>query len=310
MDRGTSLGGVPTTLNTAPDYALPVVTATAAKTTVDVGTDAVLSGTSVLAAIGNGALTKAVIDFGDGTAAVTVPVADGSYTATHNYAAKGAFTATVAIKDAVSGAVLGSKTVAITVAEVAVPTESATPTPTSTPTSTPSATPSAPPTPSPTATPSATATATASASVPPSSSAPLSGEAAVTLSSAVLAPGDKITISGVNFKPGTVAEFVLHSKPVTLGTATVASDGTVTLSVNLPRTAVAGKHTIVVDGRRLSGNPVKVRSPLTISAAGQVAAIERVGVTSNATDKVIGVAVVLLLVAGVSFVNLRRVGGH
>ncbi|WP_146233398.1 beta-galactosidase [Arthrobacter psychrolactophilus] len=296
VDRGTSLGGVPTTLNTAPNYTPAVVTATAEKTTVDVGADAVVSGTSALAAIGNGALTKAVVDFGDGAAAVTVPVVDGRYTATHNYAAKGAFIATVAIKDAVSGSVLGTKTVAISVADAATPTESATPTPTATPSPTPT------PTPSP--------TATASASATPSNSAPSDGVAAVSLSAGTLAPGERLTISGVNFKPGTVAEFVLHSKPVTLGTATVAPDGTVTLSVNLPQNASVGKHTIVVDGKRINGRPVKVRSPLTIRVLGSVAQIERVAVTSGAHDALIGVGVGLLLVAGVSFVSRRRMSGH
>ncbi len=270
VDRGTSLGGVPTTLNTAPDYTLPVVTAAAAKSTVDVGADAVVSGTSALAAIGSGALTNAVVDFGDGTAAVTIPVVDGSYSATHSYTAKGAFTATAAIKDAVSGSVLGTKTVAISVVEVAVPTESAT----------------------------------------PSNPVPSGGAAAISLSSGTLAPGEELTISGVNFKPGTATQFVMHSKPVKLGTATVANDGTVTLSVNLPEEVVAGKHTIVVDGKGLNGKPVKVRAPLTISASGSVAQIERVGVTTSVKDKLIGLAAVLLLVAGVSIVNRRRVGGH
>jgi beta-galactosidase GanA len=270
VDRGTSLGGVPTTLNTAPDYTLPVVTAAAAKSTVDVGADAVVSGTSALAAIGNGALTNAVVDFGDGTAAVTVPVVGGSYSATHSYSAKGEFTATAAIKDAVSGSILGTKTVAISVAEVAVPTESAT----------------------------------------PSNPAPSGGAAAVSLSSGTLAPGDELTISGVNFKPGTVVEFVLHSKPVKLGTATVANDGTVTLSVHLPQDVLAGKHTIVVDGQGLNGKPVKVRSPLTISASGSVTQMEQVMVTTSVNDKLIGFAAVLLLMAGVFIVSRRRVGGH
>ncbi|MDJ0315085.1 beta-galactosidase [Arthrobacter sp. H35-D1] len=147
VDRGTSLGGVPTTLNTAPDYTLPVVAAEVDKAKHDVGEKAVVSGTSALAAIGDGALTNAVIDFGDGSEAVTVPVVDGAFSAERSFAEKGPYTAMVAIKDAVSGSVLGTDSVEIAVAgegtaptETAAPSESATPSDTAAPTA--SATPS------------------------------------------------------------------------------------------------------------------------------------------------------------------------
>ncbi|MDO5753703.1 beta galactosidase jelly roll domain-containing protein, partial [Arthrobacter sp.] len=163
VDRGTSLGGVPTKLNTAPDYALPVVTAVAGQAKYDVGEKAVISGTSVLAAIGDGALTNAVIDFGDGSAAVTVPVVNGAYSAERSFAKTGNYAATVRIKDAVSGATLGTKALEIAVGgEATTPTQTATPSATATPS--PSATASASPSASATATPSATASATPSAS--------------------------------------------------------------------------------------------------------------------------------------------------
>ncbi|PYH01891.1 beta-galactosidase [Arthrobacter stackebrandtii] len=115
VDRGTSLGGVPTTLNAAPSYTLPEVSAAPDKEKYDAGTPVAISGTSALAAIGDGALTNAVVDFGDGGEAVTVPVKGGAFTASRAIAADGSYTAKVSIKDAVSGAVLGSTELAVTV---------------------------------------------------------------------------------------------------------------------------------------------------------------------------------------------------
>lgn len=161
VDRGTSLGGVPTTLNTALDYTLPVVAAAAVKPSYDVGATAVVSGTSALAAIGDGALTDAVVAFGDDSEPVTVPVANGAFSAEHSFAAQGTFTATATIKDAVSGAVLGAKSFDIVVAEAGTePTDPATPTESAAPTET--ATPSESAAPSETATPSESASPTES----------------------------------------------------------------------------------------------------------------------------------------------------
>ncbi|WP_051388849.1 beta-galactosidase [Arthrobacter sp. 35W] len=125
LDRGTSLGGVPTTLNTAANYVPAVITAGVNVPEGDAGTRVSVSGTVTLPAIGDGALSTAVVDFGDG-GKVTVPVTDGKYSATHDYAKDGAYTASVTVKDAVSGAVLGTKNTAVTVGE-AVPTEPAAP---------------------------------------------------------------------------------------------------------------------------------------------------------------------------------------
>lgn len=135
VDRGTSPGGVPTTLNTAPDYTLPEITAAAGKASYHVGATAVVSGTSALAAIADGALTDAVVTFGDDSEPVTVPIANGAFSAEHSFAGKGTFKATATIKDAVSGSVLGAKSFDIVVAEAgAEPTDSATPTESAAPT--------------------------------------------------------------------------------------------------------------------------------------------------------------------------------
>ena len=78
MDRGTSPGGVPTTLNTAPNYTLPVVTAARAANLRAASAATVMNGTSALCVFNDCALTIGFIDFGDGSDPATVPVACGS----------------------------------------------------------------------------------------------------------------------------------------------------------------------------------------------------------------------------------------
>jgi len=112
VDSGTSLGGVPSSLNAAPGYQAAVVSAQAVETSPAQGPGVTIaaSGTVALAPLGNGALTSATLDFGDGTAPVAVPVAGGAFSAVHSYAKKGSYTIVATVRDAVSGAVLGTAT--------------------------------------------------------------------------------------------------------------------------------------------------------------------------------------------------------
>ena len=80
-----------------------------------------------------------------------------------------------------------------------------------------------------------------------------------------MAPGGELTITGKNFKPGTKATFTLHSKPVLLGTAVVAKDGSVSLAVKLPANVPAGKHTVVIAGTGADGKPAEVSIALTVT---------------------------------------------
>ncbi|MDO5754387.1 LPXTG cell wall anchor domain-containing protein [Arthrobacter sp.] len=78
--------------------------------------------------------------------------------------------------------------------------------------------------------------------------------------------GQPLTITGENFKPGTTATFTLHSDPVVLGRATVAADGTVSLTATVPANVPAGQHSVVISGTDVSGEAVEVSIQLTVTA--------------------------------------------
>lgn len=129
-------------------------------------------------------------------------------------------------------------------------------------TPTPTPTPSATATATPTETPTATATVTPDATTPPAADEP-SG----TLSSTTVAAGADLTITGENFKPGSIATFTLHSDPVVLGTSTVATDGSVALTTKVPETVPAGVHTVIITGTDNAGESATVSISLTVTAA-------------------------------------------
>lgn len=202
VDKGTSLGGIPTTLNEAANYTAANVTATvsvgsgngAAKRAVVALAAAedgnrTVSGSAGVAAIGDGAILNAVVDFGDGSAPVTVPVVDGNYSASHLYTADGSYTATVKIVDDVSGSVVGTTTSEFVVGAEATasPTATASASPSATASASATATESASPSASASASPSASASASPSATEQPSPTASTT-EPAVTDSPATEQP--------------------------------------------------------------------------------------------------------------------------
>ena len=58
-------------------------------------------------------------------------------------------------------------------------------------------------------------------------------------------PGDHFTIHGTGLPAGSTVSFELHSTPVSLGSTTVAPDGSYSLSGTIPASTVAGAHHIV-----------------------------------------------------------------
>lgn len=58
-------------------------------------------------------------------------------------------------------------------------------------------------------------------------------------------PGDHFTASGTGLPPGSTVTFVLHSTPVTLGSATVARDGSYTFAGVIPSDVAPGAHEII-----------------------------------------------------------------
>ncbi len=92
-------------------------------------------------------------------------------------------------------------------------------------------------------------------------------------------PGDKFTITGVGLPPGSVITIELHSTPVTLGTVTVAPDGTFSLSGTIPANVDPGAHHIVAT---LSG------PGLTPTAVDKAITIEGESTPTTSTDTTTG----------------------
>ncbi|MHA7269666.1 alpha-L-fucosidase [Arthrobacter sp. HLT1-20] len=201
---------------------------------------------------------------GGATIAVTVPVATsaGDFTVA---ATQGAKTASAALK----------VTAPVVVPTTAPPTTVA---PTTAPPTVPATT--APPTVPATTAPPTTVAPTTEPTVPattaPATTAPASNEPAGTVSQETVAAGSELTMTGQNFKPGSTATFTLHSDPVVLGSAVVAANGTVSLTVKVPAGVPAGGHTIVISGTAVDGGAAEVSIAVTVGAAG--------GPTTSATS--------------------------
>lgn len=70
----------------------------------------------------------------------------------------------------------------------------------------------------------------------------------ITVSPTVVAPGGTVTITCTGFDPGETVIIVLHTDPVTLGTATADPSGDVHTTVTIPTNTTPGQHTITVTG--------------------------------------------------------------
>lgn len=125
------------------------------------------------------------------------------------------------------------------------------------------------------------------------------------------APGDEIDVEVGTEHTGDTVRVWLHSTPTLLGSPTVASDGTV--RVTLPESASIGSHRIVVqseDGQLLGWTDIVISVASTSTPAESAAAPGRdlLGDTgSDVTFPVAGGALLLLTgVAAVILVRLRR----
>ncbi|MCZ2822684.1 fibronectin type III domain-containing protein [Modestobacter sp. VKM Ac-2977] len=84
--------------------------------------------------------------------------------------------------------------------------------------------------------------------------------------------GEKITISGKDFLPGSTVDLVVYSTPVELGTATVLADGTFSATVTLPKELANGTHHLVASGVDANGNPRNLVVEVTVSGGTAVLA--------------------------------------
>ena len=141
-----------------------------------------------------------------------------------------------------------SRAFSVTVRATAPPATGPTPAPTPTPSPTPTPTPA--PTPGPTPTPE-----------------PL--DFAITLDSggAALHPGDAVTISSSGLPESTVITAEIHSTPAALGSMTVGTTGSFSLSATIPADVEPGAHEIVVTATAPGFAVSEVRTPITVEAA-------------------------------------------
>lgn len=86
-----------------------------------------------------------------------------------------------------------------------------------------------------------------------------------------LHPGDKFTITGSGLPAGSKITAELHSTPVTLGTATVGSNGTFSLSATVPESTEPGDHTVVVSVTGDGLAPTTKEQPVHVNAESETA---------------------------------------
>ncbi len=115
-----------------------------------------------------------------------------------------------------------------------------------------------------------------------------------------LSAGDDVTISASDLPPGATLTVVLHSAPVTVGTAVVASDGTVSLDATIPAATASGAHELVAT---LAGAGVTTTSA---SVAFRVAANSLAFTGSTAPWLTGSAALVLLFGAGGVLLLVKR----
>lgn len=127
---------------------------------------------------------------------------------------------------------------------------------------------------------------------------------ALTLSAGSGSVGDRITVSGTHFTPGTQVALVFNSTPVTLGTATAQADGTLTFAFSVP-TVPAGAHTVTasIGGTVVASAAFTVTAAGTASSSGDPAALASTG---SDVSGMAGLIALALLIAGALLMLLRR----
>ncbi|GAB3600295.1 lamin tail domain-containing protein [Microbacterium tumbae] len=94
----------------------------------------------------------------------------------------------------------------------------------------------------------------------------------LTATSSTVRAGDAITIAGAGLEADTEYTVVLHSDPVTLGTATADADGELTLTARIPAATEAGAHTLTLAAASDPGTVLASLAITVTSASGSAPA--------------------------------------
>jgi hypothetical protein len=139
-------------------------------------------------------------------------------------------------------------------------------------------------------------------------------DASVTLSSASVTAGGTIDVFASGLTPGAAYAVVLHSDPITLGTATADATGRLALTrVTVPASVPAGAHTVTVSAA-VDPSTVIASAPLTVTAAatapGTSGAGSRGSLAATGADAPVGLVTFALLLgavgAGLTGISRRR----
>ncbi|WP_153359220.1 hypothetical protein [Modestobacter roseus] len=118
--------------------------------------------------------------------------------------------------------------------------------------------------------------------------------------------GEKVTVTGKDFLPGSVVELVAYSTPVSLGQAVVLSDGTFTAEVTLPEDMANGTHHLVASGVDVNGDPRTLVVEVTVSGGVATAEIAGLAYTGFTPAPWLAGGALTLLAGGGLLVAARR----
>ena len=77
--------------------------------------------------------------------------------------------------------------------------------------------------------------------------------------------GQRVTLSGSGYAPGTTVTVLVHSEPQILTTIVTDAAGSFSVEVTLPRGLPAGRHTLVASGLDALGNVRTLTLPVTVA---------------------------------------------
>lgn len=81
-----------------------------------------------------------------------------------------------------------------------------------------------------------------------------------------LSNGVTVDLAGFGLKPGTIVFFTLYSSGLSLGSTTVAADGTYSYAITIPPGISQGAHTLAAKGTAKNGKPFKLSVGVKVTA--------------------------------------------
>jgi len=129
-------------------------------------------------------------------------------------------------------------------------------------------------------------------------------DAAVSISASSVAAGSNLTVDATGLTPGQSYVVILHSTPVTLGSATAGVSGALRLAVAIPAGTAVGPHSVSIAN---ANDPATLfaSAALTVTAATAASALALTGLVT--APPLVAASVLLLLGAGLAVGSrLRR----